>query len=79
LKGQKQDWAGEIADLDRALALDPRLGDAWFNRGAARGHSGDFAGELADFEELLRVAPNHSQAPVVRVEIEKLRAHEKSR
>jgi serine/threonine-protein kinase len=36
---------------DRAIALDPSLGDAWFARGVARLHERwDFAGAYADFD-----------------------------
>ncbi len=51
-----QGLAGEQA-LDRALALDPELPEAWFNRGLAHYHAHRWADAARDFERALELSP----------------------
>jgi tetratricopeptide (TPR) repeat protein len=60
-KNVNQDFAGAISDFDHAIALDPKNGDAWANRGLARLHTRDFSAALKDFEEADRLIPNNPQ------------------
>ena len=39
-----------LADLNRALVLDPKLADAWANHGHAIGSKGDLRQALADYD-----------------------------
>lgn len=46
----KNDIAGAIADYDRAISIDPKLADAYLNRGKAKRAGGDLDGAIADYE-----------------------------
>ena len=68
------DLEGAIADGTRAIELQPDLAPAWGNRGAARASNGDREGAVADYERFLELAPDAPQAPVVKQQLEALRA-----
>lgn len=51
-----------LADLDAAIALDPRFQPAYFLRGQARDAEADYAGAIADYSETIRLNPKHSEA-----------------
>jgi len=51
----KNDLAGAIADYDRALGIDPRLAEAYLNRGKARRAAGDLDGAIADYEMVAEI------------------------
>ncbi|MBA4377621.1 MAG: hypothetical protein C0395_03050 [Gemmatimonas sp.] len=59
---ERGDRAAALADLDRALRLDPRYADALGNRGVVKGERGDYDGAIADFDEALRLAPAFAAA-----------------
>ena len=48
---------GAISDYNQALELNPKLADAYFNRGFARQLQGDFEGALSDFLHYDELAP----------------------
>jgi len=48
---------GEIADYTRALELDPKLADAYYNRGIAKQAKGNVNGAIADFKQTLEIDP----------------------
>jgi tetratricopeptide (TPR) repeat protein len=52
------DSAGAIEACSEAIALDPRLVDAWLTRGAARAYLGQHDKALADFNEAIRLRPD---------------------
>ena len=52
-----KDFAGAIADLDRAIELDPGSPFSWIARGQTRIALGDPEGAIADLEEALRLDP----------------------
>ena len=47
----KGDIEGAIADLNKALELNPRFAEAHFNRGKARRAKGELDGAIEDFEK----------------------------
>jgi len=51
-----------IAAYDRAIATDPRLGNAYNNRGAAFGAKGDLGSALRDFDQAIALDPQLAQA-----------------
>ncbi|TCT04641.1 tetratricopeptide repeat protein [Aquabacter spiritensis] len=55
-----------IAQCDAALALDPRLVGALYERGEAKRAAGDPNGALADIDAALALAPRHIEAAVAR-------------
>ena len=55
LKRERIDEA--IADLDRALALNPRLATAYGDRGIAHRKNGDYELAIADYGEAIRLWP----------------------
>jgi tetratricopeptide (TPR) repeat protein len=46
-----------LADLNRAIALNRKLDEAWVNRGAVWFLKGDFTQSIADFDEALKLNP----------------------
>ena len=50
LRVRDGDFAGGIEDFDAAIALDPSVGEAWFNRGVALLRSNDPDAALPSFE-----------------------------
>ncbi len=61
-KYEKGDLEGAIADLDRAIAINPKYGDAYTWRGAAKGARGDVEGAIADFERAIAINPKDDAA-----------------
>ena len=56
--------------LDKSLALDSTLTDAWFLRGYARKLQGDRVAALADFNACLRLKPDFEDARIQKAEVE---------
>lgn len=56
LKRERIDEA--IADLDRALALNPRLATAYGDRGIAHRKKGDYERAIADYGDAIRLWPD---------------------
>lgn len=58
---QLDDRDGAREAFDRAIAADPELPAARFNRGLLRSQEGDLKGGLADFEAAARLTPEEPQ------------------
>src|SRR5256885_11650431 len=54
---EKGDIAGAIGQFDRALTINPKLPEAYLNRGKAKRASGDLDGAIDDFEVAAELAP----------------------
>ena len=65
-KARGGDLRGALADLDRAVALDPGLARAWRERALARGLLGDLSGALADLDQALELDPRDGNTLVER-------------
>jgi lipoprotein NlpI len=50
--------AEALADLNRAIEVDPQLPSAYLERGKLRTEGGDFDGALADFGQLMLIRAN---------------------
>ena len=61
-KSNKHDNDGALADLTKALELDPRFAAAWVTRGEVKSNKGDNDGAIADYNEAIRLAPNYAAA-----------------
>ncbi len=53
-----QDWTGAVSALDRAVALEPRLGIAYLNRGLVHERLGDTEAAAADLDRAVRFDPS---------------------
>src|SRR6266446_3307173 len=53
----KGDIAGAIVEYNRALTIDPKLADAYLNRGKARRAGGDLDGAITDYETVCDLDP----------------------
>jgi tetratricopeptide (TPR) repeat protein len=59
-KLDRADFSGAIADLSRALELNPYNADAYSNRGVARESQGDYAQAVADYDRYIELEPEDS-------------------
>src|SRR3954462_14564823 len=55
----KGDYAGAIAEYDRAIARSPNNAYAYHDRGVAKRKAGDTAGAVADFDDGVQLDPNY--------------------
>ena len=65
-KIEKGDWAGAIADFDRAIKLKPDYAKAYVNRGIAKIEKGDWAGAITDYDSANKLKPDYAEAYVNR-------------
>ncbi len=49
----RKDYEGALADLSRALELEPALATTWAARGEVKAHLGDLRGAIADYGEAI--------------------------
>lgn len=59
---RKKDYAQAIADLSRAIELNPDYADAYIQRGTAYGRSGDNERALEDLDFAISLRPNYALA-----------------
>jgi len=59
--GWANDWRGAIAAFDQLIALRPRSGFAYLNRGLAYDRAGEPAKALADLDRAIRYAPREAR------------------
>jgi len=57
--GDKQ---GAIADLNQAIAINPKDADAYNNRGLAKSDLGDKQGAIADYNQAIAINPQYANA-----------------
>jgi len=60
LRYQAGDAGGALGDYDRALAADPRLGTAWYNRGLALARLGRPDDAISDFTRAGELVPGRA-------------------
>src|SRR5262249_1390256 len=65
-RGRTQEFAGAVADLDRALKLKPDSPDYLVNRAIYRGKLNDLAGAEADFARALELGDSPARVYLVR-------------
>ncbi|MEO6789102.1 MAG: tetratricopeptide repeat protein, partial [Chthoniobacteraceae bacterium] len=57
----KGDNDGALADFNRAIDIDPKLADAWHDRGAVRSQKGDLEGAIADLSRAVEIDPKNAK------------------
>jgi tetratricopeptide (TPR) repeat protein len=60
--GDKGDADNEMADLDKAIELDPKNADAYATRGSAYGDKGDYDSEIGDETKAIELDPENATA-----------------
>jgi tetratricopeptide (TPR) repeat protein len=63
----QKDWVGAIAELDKALSVNPNFYLAYLSRGSTRYHRREFRLGLADYCEAFRLNPEGSARELVRL------------
>jgi tetratricopeptide (TPR) repeat protein len=61
-KSQLGDKKGAIADLGRAILINPQLAEAYVNRGTEKSALGDKHGAIADYTQAISINPNLVEA-----------------
>ena len=56
------EYADAITDYNQAIALDPKLAEAYNNRGAANNHLGKYAEAIADYDQAITLDPKDAVA-----------------
>jgi lipoprotein NlpI len=59
-KRNKGNWAGALADFNRALDMNSKNAAAYSQRGVARQIEGDFSGALSDYDKFIAAKPEDS-------------------
>lgn len=52
-----QSYTGDVVNIDRAVQVDSRFLEAYFNRGLARSAIEDYRGAIEDFTSVLQIDP----------------------
>ena len=73
-KSASGDYAGAIADYDRAIQINPNYVKAYNNSGIAKDALKDQAGAIADYDKAIELNPLYAKAYTNRTEVESLRA-----
>ncbi len=63
-KYKKHDYAGALADLNRLVAIAPKLPGAYSARAVTREKLGDFSGAETDFKQVIELAPKNANGYV---------------
>jgi tetratricopeptide (TPR) repeat protein len=61
-KESKSDYRGVLADMNRAIAIDPNKARLYYSRGIAKSELDDSQGSLADFNRAIQLSPNDALA-----------------
>jgi hypothetical protein len=59
-KHGKEDFAGALADYNRAQEINPRNADIYSRRGVIRQILGDYSGALSDYDKFIELKPDTS-------------------
>lgn len=55
------DYAGALADYNKAIELDPECAEAYNNRGLAKQDLKDYAGAMADYNKAIELFPQYTR------------------
>jgi tetratricopeptide (TPR) repeat protein len=62
LKYFNEDYSGAIADLDKAIEIDPNDAVVYYNRGITKNELKDYSGAKEDFDKALAIDPNITES-----------------
>lgn len=65
-----KDYESAVRDLTEAIRMNPKYGEAYGNRGAARFNLHDYQGALSDYNEALKFFPNNKALLDLKVQAE---------
>jgi len=65
-----KNYAGAIEYYTQAIDLNPKYGEAYGNRGAARFNAKDFNGALSDYNEALKIFPSNKALVALKDQVE---------
>ncbi len=65
-------YAAAVAVLNKAISVDPQNPDLFLKLGIAQNKLGNTSGALLAWQRYLALAPNGSQAPLIREQVDKL-------
>lgn len=51
-----------IADLDKAILINPNFAEAYYNRGVVYNELGENQKAIADYNQAIRINPNYAEA-----------------
>jgi len=55
------DIKGAIQDYDKAIELNPKYFDAYYERGEIKRITADVKGAIEDFDKAIQIAPDHAE------------------
>ena len=58
-KGRSGDYQGAIAELDKAIEINPMYTDAYYIRGYAKDELEDYQGAIADYSKAIEINPQY--------------------
>ena len=61
-KDDLKDYAGAIADYDKAIELDPKDASTYNNRAISKKNLKDYAGAIADYNKAIELDPQYAYA-----------------
>jgi tetratricopeptide (TPR) repeat protein len=62
VRGEMGDYEGAMADLNKAIDLNPRFVQAYTHRGVVKSQTGDLDGAISDHSKAIQLAPTHAAA-----------------
>ena len=66
-KYERGDIQGALADLNQAIALNPKFAEAYYNRGLLKDeHLNDLRGAMADYNQAIALTPNDADVYINR-------------
>jgi len=75
---RKGDLPAALADLERALALDPKLTEARYHRASVLEQTGDLAGAEKEFDSIVNFSEDACYATAAKDRLAQLRSKKKS-
>ena len=65
-KGKSGDYYGAISDYTKAIEINPKLFQAYYNRGRAKNSLKDYSGALSDYTKVIEINPRYKDAYIAR-------------